>query len=234
MRTKSKRSTKLLAFAPALVIIGITAITASGLSVVSGATASTVNIDGSVSGNVSTNADPDTLGPSETNCTDETLGSSFATVDAFTSGCQLAFATNYGPGAEIIFDNNNVGDAAFFCNDPDGAAALPRACASGSLGADDGDGVLEAGEVGLQLQHVAGDGGNAAGSDVTLGAGGAAGAATIADPIASINDTDRQLCATTGPSTNSTCRFTVAGRGTGATQASGDYTGTIRFTTQSL
>jgi len=230
----------LLAFAPTLVCIGAVAFIASGASIVPGASAVTtaVAVDGTV--NSTFTVDPGTTGGTgATGCADETLGNAFASAPVVSNGCRVTFTANSVNGVTITFDNNLAGandGNGFFCADPAGAA--PRDC--GILGdqenrLEDVTGVnqaLAADTFGLALVGVGGDGGTAAG----------AGAPTV-DSTPNPGDASwnqihaknsgTALCATTGPNggTGSTCDFVFGGQGSGASQGSGVYTGSLRLVT---
>lgn len=235
MKPTRKRVTRLMAFGPAIVMICVTAFVASGASVVGGATASTVNITGSVTGSASIDATP-TGGTGATGCADEDLDT-FETGFDVTNGCRITFATNYAAGGYVDFADA-LGGAAFFCSDGVTGVGGTRDCtvaanrvenvaANGSAIADD--------TVGLALTAVAGGFG---GTDATGGTGVAAPDATptaIETIWSPINGTARRLCDTTQPNgvgTEATCDFVVGADGS-ATTGAGDYTGQISLTTQS-
>lgn len=239
-RTKLPTRTKLLAAAPAAIVVAMTAVVASGMSVVSSATASSVGVQGSVTPAVLIDASPSGAGCpviGTTNTFD--MGSTWNGTPTVAAGgaCTVTFATNGGIGAEVLFKNANAG-AQVFCNDPDNGGALPRSCASGNVTDVVGTGnTLNAGadRFGLALMAVGGDGGTVAGTGVSGADAAPLPADAIWAGIPANAAAGSQLCRTSGPSTGSTCDFTVGVHGKGAaTQPSGTYTGTINFATQTL
>ncbi len=233
MKPTRKRTTRLLAFGPALVMMCVTAYVASGASVVGGATAaSTVGVSGTVSSSFST--DPGvTGGAGATGCGDESVGTSFATAFAASNGCQISFSSNNGTGSQVAFENDNAGAVDFFCADPDGAGALPRSCAADGNTVNDLTGTgntLAAEGFGLALMAVGGDAGTLAGAGVSA-----------ADPTPLVGDSvwagipdqgsAAVLCRYPGAHTaSSTCQFAFGARGKGASQGAGSYSGTLRLT----
>jgi hypothetical protein len=240
---KLSRRQKLIAFAPALVVGCMTAFVASGASIVPGATASSVNISGTVGGSVITDATPTGAGcPDVAGTRTFDVGSSWYNTPVTTFGagvCTIAFRTNGGSGAEVRMQNANAADPAtqVFCNDPSGAA--PRDCASGNVDNVSGTGQTLSGgadRFGIALVDAAGAAGNAAGAgvggieDATPNAADASWA-----PIPD-NGASTVLCATTGPNpgADATCDFAIGVHGEGAGQASGAYSAAINFATQTL
>lgn len=240
-RPPMSRRHKLLAAAPALVVIGITALTASGLSVVTGATAaSTVGVTGTVA--TAGSADPEITNPGA-DCADdgtnETLAN-FGTNFAATDGCRVDFYTNNVDGAEVLFEDDFGAAGAFFCSDGDPTAGIQmgtRSCAT-DLGRLDnvpaqGSTILSSSDrFGLALMTAAGGGTVAAGSGVSAPDATPDGTEAIWSPI---DTTQRQLCTTSTPNTSGTlanCQFAFGGAGEGAGQGSGDYYGRIRLTIQ--
>jgi hypothetical protein len=229
----SKRSMRLLAFGPALVIACVTAYAASGVSVVGSATgASTVGVTGTVGSTFST--DPGvTGGNGATGCADETVGTSFASSAGISNGCTITWSSNNGTGSEVVFENDNAGAVDFFCADPDGAGALPRDCSTDANTVDDltGNGNDLTGQgFGIALVSTAGGDGATAGSGVSA-------ADSSPDASESIwagvpdQGSAAQLCSYGGAnSTTSSCNFVFGALGKGGTQGAGDYTGTLRIT----
>jgi hypothetical protein len=226
---KLSRRQKLIAFAPALIVGCMTIYVASGASVVSGATASTVNISGSVNGSVATDA---TL----SGCADTALDTFEAGYDV-TSGCTVTFAANYGAGAEVQFEDNNNGNAAFFCSDGVVGAGGTRSCATAEDRVENvaANSAITNDTLGIALTGMTG-----AGNDTgTRGSAFIDAADVDSSPTAAeaiwypITDADQELCFTTlASSTSTTCTFVVGADGDAAT-ASGDYTGQIDLTTMS-
>src|SRR4051812_40691232 len=108
MSPKFSRRHKLLAFAPAVVVIGITAIVASGLSIIPGATAAnTVVVNGTVTASMSVSSDTSTAA-----CGGGTPG--ILSVGDFSDGafhasggaCTLTYATNDPSGAHVAISDN--------------------------------------------------------------------------------------------------------------------------------
>ncbi len=169
-RPLTSRRHKLLAAAPALVVIGITALAASGLSLISGATAaSTVGVTGTVASSFSTSPTT-TGGGGATGCADEDLGPNFRSAAIASNGCTISFSSNNATGSQVVFENDNAGAVDFFCGDPDGAGALPRDCATDGNTVNDlvGSGNTLASEgFGIALKSVGGDAGTARGAGST-------------------------------------------------------------------
>lgn len=246
---KLSRRQRLVAFGPALVVVGVTAVTASGLSIVNSATASNVDVVGTVSAATVIDAtpggagcpDPDGGGP-----LGETMdfGGSWAgtptvigTAGAF---CEITFASTGGSGAQLRFQNALPG-AEVFCNDPPGAA--PRSCAAGNVNDVPGIGsTLNGGtdRFGLALATVSGGAtaDNAAGTGVSPADGTPLPGDSIWAPVPD-NGSPAQMCATTGPNPDpgdeAVCGFAVGVNGEGAAvQPSGDYSGRINFSVAAL
>ncbi len=230
-----KRTARLIAFGPALVIACVTAYAASGVSLVGSATgAATVGVTGSVSSSFSTT--PGTTGGSgATGCADEAIGTSFASAFAASNGCTVTWSSNNATGSEVVFENDNAGAVDFFCADPDGAGALPRSCAADGNTVDDLTGSgnqLVAQGFGLALVNTTG------GDGATAGTGVSAADASPADTDsiwAGIPDQGSavQLCRYgSANATTSSCNFVFGALGKGATQGAGDYSGTLRLTAQ--
>lgn len=219
---KLSRRQKLIAFAPALVVGCMTAYIASGASVVSGATASTVNITGAVNGSISTDA-------TMTGCAATENLANFHTAFAQTPACTVTFAANYASGAEIQYEDTAVAQPAFFCSDGVVGAGGVRDC---SVAANRVENVganqpITNDTIGLCLTALGGTGVvPTAGTDVEAPQAAAAGTAMWYP----ITDADRELCFTTAPTTNSTCTFVIGADGDAAT-GSGDYTGQIDLST---
>lgn len=235
---KRNRTMKFLAFAPAALAIGVTAMTAAGGSLVSGATAaSTVTVGGNVASSLS--ADP-TIdgGTGTTGCASETLGT-FAATFASSDGCEISFSSNSVSGSEVVFENDTVGDARFFCADPPGAAVRDCTPDSGSLDdAPAGPAAIANGSdsFGIALMGL----NSVTPADVPLRG------SAMAAPNAAPGGTDPvwvgiplegaagvQLCRMAGANTTSPsrCQFKFGGSGDAA-QGAGTYTGTLRLTAQ--
>jgi len=233
----SPRTTKALAFAPALVAIGVTAIAASGLSLVSGATAATsVAVSGEVTSTFSTTPGA-TGGAGATGCADETIAS-FASAFAASNGCRVSFSSNNGSGSELTFENQNTGagqNEAFFCSDGDDGAGGTRDCTLDVDRLEDvsgGPGTIANGsdQFGIALVATGGDGATVKGAAMANADATPTGADSIWVGIPA-NGAAAQLCAIAQPnSTSSTCDFVFGGSGEGGTQGAGDYTGTMSLT----
>lgn len=241
-KTRSRRA-RLLAFTPALVCIGVTAFVASGASLVPGASAvTTVGVSGTVSSTFT--ADPTAGGGSgPTSCTDETL-TSFDSAFAASDGCQISFTTNNINGATVTMDNalSGANDAnGFFCADPAGAA--PRDCgAAGAAGTEARldnvaavNSTITADTFGVALMSIGGSGGVSAGAGAPTVNAAPTAATPVWNPIPA-NGAGTVLCQTSGPNsgTSSTCQFKFGGRGSGASQGAGAYSGSLRLTTALL
>ncbi|MBC7632031.1 hypothetical protein [Aeromicrobium sp.] len=236
---RSKPS-RLLVFAPTLLILGVIAFVASGASVVPGASAVTaIGVTGTVSSTFT--VDPTaTGGTGATGCADESLGATFQSTAAYSNGCRISFTANAANGVTITFDNNNAAanDAnGFFCVDPDGAGVAPRDCGAAGATANRVANVtgtsqtLASDKFGLALTAVGGDGGVAAGAGApTVNA--APTSASAAWNQIGTNGAGTTLCTTTGPNTTgSNCDFVFGGLGKGAVQAAGSYGGSLRLVT---
>lgn len=236
---KTSTRAKLLAFAPALLAIGATAFVASGVSLVPGATASTV----SVSGTVTTSLASDPTIPVDTGCPGASGGTS-ATATAFPAGwestpsfiggstttkCTIQFEGN--TRAEVLFKNDFAGDAKSFCNDPDGAGAAARSCASGGVSDVGGGGTLTGSDqFGIALSALSGPA--AAGASMAAPAASNA-SANMWRPVPTNAAAGTRLCATAAANvgTPALCSFALGVNGTGGTQPSGTYSAVINFTT---
>ncbi|MCW2925407.1 MAG: hypothetical protein JWM98_2811 [Thermoleophilia bacterium] len=237
---KTSKRTKLLAFAPALLVVGVTAVVASGASMVSGATAaSTVAVNGTVASTFSTSPTTGT-GSGPTSCTDETLVN-FTGTFAASDGCQISFTSNNPTGAEVVMTNNSATDPAFFCADPDGAGAAVRTCASDAVRLEDlvgtGNTIPAASDFfGIALMSVGGTGATTgttvAGSGVSAPNAAPTGASAVWAGIPKLAATSQLCKITENNATTSTCQFKFGGSGEGATQSAGDYTGTLKLTAQ--
>ena len=237
---KTKRTTKLLAFAPALLMIGITAVVASGVSIVSGATAaSTVAVTGNVGSSLSTSPGV-TGGAGAEGCGDEALAA-FATNFAASNGCTITFSSNNVNGAAVVFENNNVGvgqSEAFFCSDGVDGVGGVRSCATDTGRLDDlvgsGNTIAASDDAfGIALADAKGDAATVAGSGVAgeFAIGGLDGTDAAWSGIPA-NGAAVQLCRIPQPNggSNSECQFAFGGAGEGGTQGAGDYTGTLSLT----
>ena len=238
---KVAKRTKFLAFLPALVAVGVTAFVASGASIISGATAaSSVGVDGSVTNSITVNPGLGS-GAANVNCTGESIGTSFAATFQPSDGCQLSFSSNGPNGAEVVFENTaaNAGQAAFFCSDGITGAGGTRSCATNAGRLENASGtpgaIADGSDLfGIALRAVGGDGGTTTGTNMAAADATPTGPESIWVGIANTGTT-RQLCRSTGPNTTgSTCDFVFGGSGSGGTQGSGDYSGTMDVTTRLL
>jgi hypothetical protein len=233
MKSTRKRTMRLMAFGPALVMVCIAAYAASGVSVVSSATgASTVGVAGSVTSTFS--ADPGlTGGTGPLACGDESVGA-FASTAGMSDGCQVSFSSNNGTGSHIVFENDQAGAVPFFCGDPDGAGALPRDCSTAANTVSNLTGTgnqLTADSFGLALMAIGGDAGVVAGSGVSA-PNAAPGATDNVWAGIPAQGSAAELCRFPGAhTTNTTCQFKFGALGKGGVQGAGDYTGTLRLTT---
>lgn len=238
-QSAARRKSTALAFLPALLAIGVTAVVASGASLISSATASTsVAVSGSVSSSFSTSPGA-TGGAGATGCADETIAS-FASAFARSNGCEVSFSSNNFTGSELVFENQATGvgqSEAFFCSDGITGAGGTRSCAVDSGRVDDlpagapttiADGSDTFGIALMAVNDVAE--GTAVGSDM---------AAVDSDPQGTdsvwvgipANGAPKQLCAMGGSNSGtSTCQFAFGGSGEGGAQGAGDYTGTLSLT----
>ena len=219
---KLSRRQKLIAFAPALVVGCMTVFVASGASLVPGATASQVNITGSVNGSISTDA-------TMTGCAATENLANFATSYAQTPACTVTFAANYASGAEIQYEDTAVAQPAFFCSDGVVGAGGTRDCSVAANRVENvaANSAITNDTLGLGLTAVGGTGiVPTAGAGVEAAQAAAAGTAMWYP----ITDADRELCFTAAPTTNSTCTFVIGADGDAAT-GSGDYTGQIDLST---
>jgi hypothetical protein len=218
--TKLSRRHKLLAFAPALVVIGITAAVASGISLVpgAGAASSTITIDGSVSAGMSVT--PDTTaacaGSSTVSFGDFTTGAPVVSG----SGCTVSFATNSTNGANVSIDDTDA--APFFCTGACTAASnlsvenvAANAVTHGTALSDDTFGVAVTGTAGTPAP--------AAGANFTID-GTPTAAEAIWGPVAAAPS---NLCETTAvTSVTQSCSFAFGLDGQNSTNTPGAYGGT--------
>ena len=217
---KMSRRHKLFAAAPALLVIGITTITASGLSVISGANAaSTVTVSGSVAAAMSISPDTNTA-----SCGLGSLGIGDFSGGAFTqtgATCLVQFATNSVNGAYLAIDDSNA--APFFCTatctatSNDAVENATSAAGGSALGND---------QFGAALIGVAGTPAPVAGTnfELDLSPGTQTGAETIWGPV---DAALARVCETTAvTSVTQSCTMTFAADGQGATQTAGAYSGT--------
>ncbi len=237
MKPTRKRTTRLMAFGPALVMMCVTAYVASGASVVGSAAAvSTAGVQGTVA--TAGSSDPDVSDPDcagENSATGETLAAGWESALTMTggagAGCTLTFWTNNGNGATVNYADD-YGGATFFCLDgaPGGTADATRICGidNQNVGNVAPGGAIANGddEFGIAL------------TDVTGGGGATNGTGATGTPVATPATTDavwwpitaatQQLCRTTTSNTAATlanCTFKLGGSGEGATQGAGTYYG---------
>lgn len=218
-RTISRRQ-KLLAFGPALAAIGLTAVAASGASIIPGATAasSTLTVNGNVVAGMSVT--PDTTnacgGTASTGVGDFSNGAFVAA----TSSCTVSFATNSTAGANVTIDDSTDATPFFITglgdadnNTLDNVTAV----AGGTTLGDD--------MFGVALTATAGSPLPAAGPNFEIdGTPGAVAGETIWGPIAAA---PANICQTTAlTSTTQSCTFTFGVDGQGPTQTAGTYSGT--------
>lgn len=217
-RTMSRRQ-KLLAFGPALLAIGTTAIVASGASIIPGATAAnTLTVNGSVATTMSI--------PSDT--TSACSGTAISNLGAFEDGavhtspaaCTISFASNSVNGVNVTVADNDAA-APFFKTGAGGTdnSELDNVTpgAGGVALADD--------SFGIALTATAGTPTPAAGANFEIDGTPATqtGGETIWGPVGAANAT---ICETTALTTaTQSCSFVFGVDGQGATQTSGSYTG---------
>lgn len=237
---KTSKRTKLFAFTPALVVIGITAMTASGVSVVSGATAaSTVGLSASVAAAGSSDPDVSAGGCDGDGAASaevrELLPTGFESSLQMTDGCTLTFWTNNAKGATVLYANALAG-AAFLCVDPSyGTVPTDRKCdPNTSLANVPAAGAIANGtdKFGIALTATPTGGGG-----VVNGTG--ATATPVLTPTATdavwypVTATAQELCKTGTSNTSTTlanCMFKLGGSGEGPTQGAGTYYGRAQLT----
>lgn len=221
-----KRTSRLLAFGPALVMICATAFVASGVSVVGSATgaSSTLDVTGSVAAGMSVT--PDTTSA----CTGGT--NAIAAIGDFSDGayhqagapCTISFATNSTNGAYVTIDDANA--VPFFCTASCAAASndsvenVAAAAGGSALGNDN---------FGVALTAVGGTPAPVAGTNFEIDPtpGTQTGAETIWAPV---DAAPARMCETSALTTaTQSCTFTFAVDGQGATQTAGSYTGTANI-----
>lgn len=253
MQPISKRQ-RLLAFVPAAVLIGVVAGTAAGIGIVPAATATNIDITGSVDATINTPANPpsgpgvndggtDSIGQ---RCTASGPNASFSiaagweTTARITGACRIAFGASNGP-IQLTYENGLAGGTnSFYCNHVGGGA---RSCATAASRVDDVDlnGTLDANEIGIALVGVDssnGSGDATAAATVTLDSAPAAGDA-IWRPVPP-NDGNAAtgpaaLCQTTVAGDGS-CDFVIGVRGAGGppAQNTGIYSGQLLLTATQL
>lgn len=220
-RTISRRQ-KLLAFGPALAAIGLTAVVASGASIIPGATAasSTVTVNGNVVAGMSVT--PDTTSACGGSSTTGVGDFSDGAFRAAASTCTVSFATNSTAGANVTVDDasdttpffiTGLGDADN--NTLDNVTAV----AGGTTLGDDQFGIALTGTAGSPLP--------AAGPNFEIDTTPATQVAgeTIWGPIAAA---PANICQTTAlTDTTQSCTFGFAVDGQGSTQTAGTYSGTL-------
>jgi hypothetical protein len=241
MKLPTKRTRRLLAFGPALVVICTTAYVASGVSVIGSASAvSTAGVSGTVS--TAGSVDPDV---SDGSCTGEQLAAGEALPGTWestlqtTNGCMLTFWTNNGSGATVSYANDNPGSP-FFCLDPTPGELIDtdRVCGTDNQNVDDAPVVAGGAAIangsdrfGIALTAITG---GAGGTDATNGSGAEPKGTVVASPGVAdavwwpITAAAQELCETTTSNTSGTlanCTFKMGGSGEGATQGAGPYYG---------
>jgi hypothetical protein len=222
--TKLSRRHKLLAFAPALVVIGITAAVASGISVIPGASAAnTVQVNGTVTASMSVSSDTNTAA-----CGGGTPG--ILSVGDFSDGafhasggaCTITYATNDPTGAHVTISDSDA--APFFCTASCTAATNdsvenPAGTPGGAALADD--------QFGVSLTSMSGTPAPTKGANYAAPDASPTGAEAIWAPVTPATAT---VCTTSAATTvNETCGVTFGVDGQGATQTAGNYTGTANF-----
>lgn len=258
MKSPSKRTKRLMAFAPALIVMCATAYVASGVSVVGTATGADAGVQATVAGSITTDAQlidnaNCTGAGSETDNAGAMLSGAagdWANTLEQTNGCTLEFATNSAKGAVVTYNNafNAIGDPdVFFCLDGDANltdTVVTRDCSTDNTRAENaGDGVAignASDQFGLALTGLTGGGSADLQSGAYVAGAGLDGAGATATPVATPGTSDavwygitkasKGLCHTKLPdSTDAACTFKFGGSGEGATQASGRYYGRASF-----
>lgn len=237
MKSPRKRTARLLAFGPALVMICVTAYVASGASVVGSATGATAGVEGTVA--TAGSSDPNVSDAScagEQTTAGEALAAGWEASLTQTDGCLLTYWTNNATGASVNYRDDH-GGATFFCTDPTpGTDPLDRICGTDNRNVDNvlaGNTAIANGsdQFGIALTAVSGGGGATTGS-------GSTGTPVLAPTTASavwwpITASAQQLCRTTSSNTSTTlanCTFRLGGSGEGATQGAGTYYGRAALT----
>lgn len=224
-----KRTSRLLAFGPALVMICATTFVASGASVVGSATgaSSTIDVTGNVAAGMSVT--PDTTSA----CTGGT--NAIAAIGDFSDGayheagapCTISFATNSTNGAYVTIDDADA--VPFFCTNSCTAGTNDSvenvaAAAGGSALANDTFGAALLATTGTP-KPVAGT--NFENEELDGTPGVYNGATTIWAPV---DAAPSRICETTALTTATQgCTFTFGVDGQGATQTAGAYSGTANI-----
>lgn len=244
MKSPRKRTARLLAFGPALVMICVTAYVASGASVVGTATgAATAGVSGTVA--TAGSSDPDV---SDASCTGETSSGGEALAAGWessltqTNGCLLSFWTNNGTGATVNYADDH-GGATFFCYDPTpGNETTPdRQCGTDTRNVGNvlANSAIANGSDQFGIALTAVSAGTATSTDATNGAGAEPEASIVAAPTTTdavwwpITAAAQELCKTTTSNTSTTlasCTFRLGGSGEGPTQGAGTYYGRAALT----
>lgn len=236
---QSPKRTRLLAFLPAAIVIGVVAGTAAGISIIPSATAADLEVTGSVDATISTPATPpggQTGAAGTCNSVTPTGGSaaSFAITAGWesaavvTGACSVNFGSTNGQ-IQLTYQNANAGSA-FYCNHPGGGA---RDCTAGvdNVGNVDVNGQIDANEFGISVHSTmtnAVPGTGFVGNDTpTAGA-------NIWRPIPN-NASPAQLCRSSAAG-DGTCIFHLGVRGKGANplQNNGNYSGRLQLTAAQL
>jgi hypothetical protein len=218
-RTMTRRH-KLLAFGPALVMIGLTAVVASGASIIPGATAAnTITVNGTVSAGMSVTSDTTSACTGGTNAIAD-IGDFSDGAFHSAPGCTVSFASNSTNGADVEVSDND-GTAPFFKTGAGGTdnTELDNVtnAAGGAALADD--------TFGIALTATGGTPAPAAGTNFTIDAT-PTGAETI---WGALGAGAQNICGTTAVTTatqNCDFVFGVDSPGTSGGQTAGSYTGT--------
>ncbi|MCW2927966.1 MAG: hypothetical protein JWM86_1934 [Thermoleophilia bacterium] len=213
----SSRSRKFIAFIPAMVVMGVVAITASGLSIIPGAgAASTLSVTGNVTAGMSIS--PDTASACGGGSTVPIGDFSAGTPIVAGTGCTVTFATNSVNGANVTIDD--VDAAPFFCT---GACTAASNLSVENVAAAAGGSALGDDNFGVALTAVAGTPAPVAGTNFTVDATPTA-AESIWAPVAAAPSNFCQTSAVTTATQSCSIRFAADGQG--ATQTAGSYAGT--------
>jgi hypothetical protein len=225
MSPKLSRRHKLLAFAPALVVIGITAAVASGISIIPGASAAnTVTVNGTVTATMSVASDTSTAA-----CGGGTPG--ILSVGDFSDGayhasggaCTITYATNDPTGAHVTISDNDA-TAPFFCTAPcvaasNNAVENPAGTPGGAALAND--------QFGVALASMSGTPAPTKGTNYAAPNAAPLGTDAVWAPVGTAAAT---VCTTNAATTvNETCGVKFGVDGQGATQTSGSYSGVANF-----
>ena len=217
------RRQKLVAFGPAIVVIGLTAALATGWSLIPGAgAASTLTVGGTVSAGMSVNPDTATAcaGTNSTSVGDFSDGAFHGSA----ANCTVSFATNSVNGANVTIDDADA--IPFLCTGSCTAGSNNTvenvtAAAGGAALADD--------TFGVALVSVAGTPAPVAGANFKVDPSPASqtGGEAIWGPI---DAAPANICQTSAVTTvTQSCTFGFGVDGQGATQTSGSYSGTANI-----